>query len=60
MDTSTAGFGQKHPLQGPRRLWSLWDMLEKYGAIFATAAIQLSEVKWFGAARQRSNERAVR
>jgi len=35
-------------------------MLEKYGAIFATAAIQLSEVKWFGAARQRSNERAVR
>ena len=30
-------------------LWTLWDMLEKYGALFATATIQLSEAKWLWA-----------
>ena len=30
-------------------LVSLWDMLEKYGALFATATIQLSETKWLWA-----------
>jgi hypothetical protein len=30
----------------PGRLWSLWDMMEKYGFFFAQAIVQLSEAKW--------------
>jgi hypothetical protein len=30
----------------PGRLWSLWDMLEKYGLHFTASTVALSEAKW--------------
>lgn len=45
MVISTDAFEQ--PIQaGSRRLWSLWDMLQKYAALFVSGTTALDEAKW--------------
>jgi hypothetical protein len=41
--------GGNHSLWQSRRLWSLWDMIEKYGLLFSRATVMLSEAKWMWA-----------